>query len=112
MGLLWEALLTLLAALGLALLGGLVFGRLVHPVPGPELWVIIPGRGGGETVERDLRALMWLRGLGLLRCQVAVADLGLTAQGRELSLKLVSRWPDVALWPAGLLYELIVSEHT
>lgn len=112
MRLLWEALLTLLAALGLALLGGLLLGRLVHPVPGPGMWMIIPGRGEGETVERDLRALMWLRGLGLLRCQVAVADLGLTAQGRELSLRLVSRWPDVVLWPVGSLHELIRSEDT
>ncbi len=107
MRLLWEAVLTLLAAMGLALLGGLVFGRLLHPIPGPEVWVMIPGRGGGETLERDLRALMWLRGLGLLGCTVAIVDSGLTPQGRELSLRLASRWPDVVLCPAGCLQEMM-----
>lgn len=72
MQLLLEGCLTLLAALGLALLGGLLFGRLLRPVPGPELWTLVPGRGGGEELERDVRALMWLRGLGLLRCPVEI----------------------------------------
>lgn len=107
MRLLWEALLTLLAALGLALLGGLLFGRLLHPIPGPGLWVMIPGQGEGETLERDLRALMWLRGLGLLCCTVAIVDSGLTPQGRELSLRLASRWSGVVLWPAQSLDDLI-----
>ena len=68
---------------------------------------MIPGRGGGETLERDLRALMWLRGLGLLCCTVAIVDSGLTPQGRELSLRLASRWPDVVLWPASSLGDLV-----
>lgn len=111
MRLLFDAVLTLLSALGLALLGGLLFGRLLYPAPGPGLWVVIPGRGGGEGLERDLRALMWLRGLGLLRCRVAIADLGLTAGGRELALRLSSRWDDVVLWPARSLHELVEQEE-
>ena len=43
---------------------------------------------------------MWLRGLGLLRSPVLIVDVGLTPAGRELALRLASRWPEVALWPA------------
>ena len=44
MGLLWEALLTLLSALGLVLLGGLLLGRLLRPIPSDDLWILVPGR--------------------------------------------------------------------
>lgn len=106
-GILWDAALTLLSALGLVLLGGLLFGRLLHPMTGPDVLAVVPARGAGETVERDLRALMWLRSLGLLRCQVAVADLGLNREGRELVLRLSLRWSGVVLWPADRLEELL-----
>ena len=104
---LWDAALTLLSALGLALLGGLLFGRLICPAAGPGMWIVVPARGAGEGIEHSLRALMWLRGLGLLGGQVAVADLGLTAQGRETALRLVSRWEGAVLWPADRLEELL-----
>lgn len=107
MKLLWEGLLTLLSALGVALLGGLLFGRLVRPLPGPGLWVLVPGRGGGEQLERDLRGLAWLRGLGLLRGCVVIVDCGLDPEGRELALHLTRRWPEVALCSAGAVNKLI-----
>ena len=104
---LWDAALTLLSALGLALLGGLLFGRLFYPAAGPGVWTVVHARGEGEGLERSLRALMWLRGLGLLGGQVAVADLGLSAEGRELALRLVSRWNGAVLWPSDRLEELL-----
>lgn len=107
MRLLWDGLVTLLAALGLALLGGLLFGRLLRPIPGPDLWVVVPGRGGGEGLERELLALEWLCELGLLRCRVVVADLSLTVEGQELAQRLVGRWENVVLWPAQSLHELM-----
>ena len=54
-----------------------------------------------------MRAFVWLRSLGLLSCCVVIADLDLTAQGREVALRLALRWPEVVLWPAGDLPDYI-----
>lgn len=111
MGLLWEVLLSLLSALGLVLLGGLLFGRLLRPVPSGEMWVLIPGRGEGARLEQEVRVVMWLRGLGLLRCPVAIVDVDLTDEGRELAFRLLSRWNSVSLWPGSHLSELLKPEQ-
>ena len=100
MRILWEGLLTLLAAMGLALLGWVLFGRMVCPVPGGELVVILPGRDDGSTLERNVRGLMWLRGLGLLRCPVVIADAGLNPDGVRLAQLLASRWSGISVIPA------------
>ena len=42
----------------------------------------------------------WLRGLGLLRCPVVIADVSLTAEGRELAQRLAARWSEVSVVPA------------
>ena len=103
----WDVVLALLAGLGLLLPVWLAVGRLLRPAPGDRVWIIIPGRGDGETLERELRGLIWLRERGLLCCPLAVADQGLSREGRELALRLVRRWPDVVLWPAKHLDELL-----
>ena len=100
MWMLMEAVLTLLAALGLGFLVWLLFGRMLHPLPGSELTVLLPGRDDGTTLERDVRAIRWLRGLGLLRCPVVIADVSLTAEGRELARRLAARWSEVSVVPA------------
>lgn len=107
MELLLQGVLTLLCALGLALLGELVAGRLLCSAAGQDIWTVVPGRRDGEGLERNLRSLIWLRNLGLLRCPIAIADVDLTAEGRELALRLASRWPQTALWPADRLDELM-----
>ena len=100
MWILMEGMLTLLVALGLGFLVWLLFGRLLHPIPGSELTVLLPGRDDGATLERDVRAILWLRGLGLLRCPVVIADVSLTAEGRELAQRLAARWSEVSVVPA------------
>ena len=66
-----------------------------------------PCRGGGEELEQQVRSFLWLRGLGLLRCPIVIADVGLTPAGWELALRLTARWPGVILWPAGDLADYI-----
>ena len=58
------------------------------------------GRGEGEGLEQQVRCFIWLRSLGLLRCPVVIADVGLSPAGWELALRLTARWPEVILWPA------------
>lgn len=63
--------------------------------------------GGGEDLEQQVRSFLWLRGLGLLRCPILIADAGLTPAGWELALRLTARWPEVILWPASDLGDYI-----
>ena len=75
-------------------------GRLLRPIPHSAVYAVIPCRGDGEGMEQTVRALVWLRSLGLLNCPVILMDAGLSPMGRETALRLALRWPDVVLWPA------------
>lgn len=106
MEMIWDTLLAAVCVLGLAFVAWWLFGRLFRPMPGQGVRVLIPGRGGGGGPGADLRAFMWLRGLGL-DCPIIIADLGLTPKGWELALRLTARWPGVVLWPASDLPDYI-----
>ena len=107
MGIFRDAALALICVLGLAFVGWWLFGLLLRPLPGREAKVVIPGRGEGEALEQQVRSFLWLRGMGLLRCPIVIADMGLTSAGWELALRLTARWPGVILWPASDLGEYI-----
>lgn len=107
MGTFWDAALAVLCAAGLALVGCWLFGLLLSPLPGDDTCLVLPGRDGGDRLEQQVRACIWLRGLGLLSCPVVIADVGLTPQGWELALRLTARWPGVVLWPASELGDYI-----
>lgn len=107
MGTFWDALLAVICICGLALVGWWLFGLLLRPLPGREVKVVIPGRGGGEKLEQQVRSFLWLRGMGLLRCPLVIADAGLTPAGWELAARLTARWPEVILLPAGDLGDYI-----
>lgn len=99
MGELLDALLAAVCAMGLAFVAWWLFGLVLRPLPNWESRIILPGRGEGEQLEQQLRSLIWLRGLGLIRCPIIIADIDLTPQGWELALRLAARWPGVVLWP-------------
>lgn len=102
-----DVLLAIVCALGLALAGWWLLGLLLRPLPGRGTCLILPGHGGGEQLEQQVRACIWLRGLGLLSCPVVIADIDLTPQGWELALRLTARWPGVILWPVAELGDYI-----
>ena len=105
---LWmEGTLCVLCVLGLCALAWVLLGRLLRPIPEESFRVVIPGRGEGEGLEQTVRAIIWLRGLGLLNCPVVIATVDLTAEGWELALRLTTRWPGVVLWPVSALEEYI-----
>ena len=91
MGLMADVLLTAICVLGLAFLAWWLLGRMFRPIAEPCCRALIPGRGGGEELEQAVRALIWLRGLGLLNCPIVIADVDLTPQGREIALRLAAR---------------------
>ena len=103
-----EILLTAACAGGLTALLWWLFGRLLHPIPAqPGQVVFIPGRGMGDGLEQTLRAYIWLRSLGLLRCPILIADIDLTPEGQELARRMAARWPGVRLLPGEELAEYI-----
>ena len=107
MGTFWDIPLAVICAFGLAVVGWGLFGLLLRPRPGGEAWVVLPGRGEGEGLEQLVRSFIWLRGMGLLRCPIVIANVDLTPAGWELASRLTARWPEVALWPAAELGEYI-----
>ena len=94
----WEIVLTVLCLMGLGLLVWCLMGRLVCPVPGQEVLAVLEGQGDGGGLEQSVRALMWLRILGLLRCPVVIVDLGLDREGLAVAQRLALRWPVVDLY--------------
>ena len=107
MGLIHDVFWSALCAAGLALAGWWLLGRLLHPVSGEAACVLLSGRGSGLRLEQTVRAFVWLRGLGFVRCTILIADVDLDPEGRELALRLAARWPDVVLWPASRLSDYI-----
>lgn len=88
---------TVLAAAGLAVLLWWQVGRLLRPLPAPGVKIAVPGRGDGEQLEQTLRALYWLRGMGLLRGAIVIETEELTPAGRILAAELVRRYPAAEL---------------
>ena len=107
MGTFWDVLLAVICICGLALAGWWLFGLLLRPLPGREARVVLTGYGEGRELEQQVRSFIWLRSLGLLRCPIVIADVGLTPAGWELALRLTARWPEVILWPASDLGDYI-----
>ena len=110
MGVFWDGLLAAACAVGLAFVAWWLFGRLLRPIPRQRLYALVAGRGDGTDLEQSVRAFIWLRSLGLLRCPVVIADVDLTARGWEVALRLTARWPDVLLWLADHLGECVDRE--
>ena len=104
----FEAVLAFFAALGLFSLGWLLYGRLLFPAGrgNTPLYAVIAAQGDGETLEQDLRRLLWLReGRGAVA--IVVADAGLTPRGRSLAQRLLAPYPGAVLCPAARLGEYL-----
>lgn len=97
MGAFYETAGAVLAALSLGALLWWLLGRLLRPIPAPEVKVVVTGRDGGETLEQTLRWLHWLWGMGFLRGTVVIDTTALTEKGRALAAELTKRYPAAEL---------------
>lgn len=99
------------AALGLVTLAWLAFGHLLLPreLEQGRLYAVLPARGDGETLEQDLRRLLWLRDSGVARVPIVIADAGLSPQGRRVALALLGRYCGTVLCPMDQLSTYLTS---
>lgn len=91
--------------IGSAALLWYLFGRLLRPIRGERIWLVLPAQGDGAGLEETLRWLAWSRESGGVRGWAVILDRGLTPQGRELALNLARRWHWVSCCPPGCLEE-------
>lgn len=103
-----EALTAVICVLGLTGFLWWLLGRILRPLPGRGAFVLLQGRGEGADLEQTVRCFVWLRSLGMLNVPILIADLGLNARGREVALRLCTRWPGVILWPGADLNEYLL----
>lgn len=102
--------LALLAAVGLVLTGWLLLGRLLLPVGGKDgaaVCMVLPARGSGEGLEHTVAGLLWLRGGGLARFPIILADCGLDEAGLAVAGLLAQRESGVLLCPVSALAEYL-----
>ena len=104
-----EILAALLCAVGLLTLGWYLFGRLIATPGGygGQVYAVVPALGGGESLEHDVRELLWLRSGGRARFRVVIVDGGLDQEGRAVAAALLDRFPEVELCPAERLGDYI-----
>ncbi len=92
----WEILLALLGAIGLAACLRFAAGRLLYPVRGAL--IVLPARGDAQGLEHQLKGLSALSRDGQLAGEtVLVADLGLSPEGRAAAERLCRRYPALTL---------------
>ena len=93
MSMIWELLLTVLAAFGLVCLAWLAFGRLVLPVGqgGVRTVALVRASGAAEGLEQTVSGLLWLRRTGLWRGTVVIHDQGLSPEGLAAAMALAVR---------------------
>ncbi|MFI3250138.1 MAG: hypothetical protein R3Y07_04180 [Eubacteriales bacterium] len=91
-----DIIIVLLGSVTLILLGSLIVARLLLPCEG--VWLVVGATGDGGNLQQRLYGLMWLRGLGLLRCPIYVLCHNLTAEGELLTRHLKERWHSIILY--------------
>lgn len=106
-----EVLFALLAATGLLALVWLAFGRLLGPVGKVGRSVaVVPASGDGESLEQEVRGLLWLKSGNMAKFTVVIADCGLSDRGRTLAALLLEWEPTLVFCKAEELGKYIGGE--
>ena len=99
-----QAVLALLAAVGLLALGWTLFGWLLAPSEGDgPVYAVVPAAGEGAHLEQDVKRLLWLRGQQKKGFTIVIADGGLDPAGRAVAAALLTGATGVVVCPADQL---------
>ncbi len=103
-----EILAAVTAAAGLLALGWMLLGRLFLPAGAADtVLAVVRATGDAQTLEQDVRSLLWLKRSGMAGFTVVVADCGLTDRGRALAGLLEQREGELLFCPENQLGELL-----
>ena len=106
-----QAVLALLAAVGLLALGWTLFGWLLAPSEGDgPVYAVVPAAGEGAHLEQDVKRLLWLRGQQKKGFTIVIADGGLDPAGRAVVAALLTGATGVVVCPAERLGEYITEK--
>lgn len=102
-----EIVIAFLAAGGLLVLGWFLFGRLLVPVAGENVFAVVRAKGSGERLEHDVAGLMWLRSGGLARVTIVIVDDGLDSMGLAVAAALLERDNGIRFCRRGELEDIL-----
>ena len=106
-----QAVLALLAAIGLLALGWVLFGWLLAPAEGAgPVYAVVPAAGEGAHLEQDVKRLLWLRGRQKGGFTIVIADGGLDPAGRAVAAALLKCASGVVVCPADQLSRYITEK--
>ena len=74
----------ILMAAGVLLFLWCLWGWFLLPLNDDAVQLVLNARENADDLERQLRALCWLRGSSLLRGKIVIVDDGLSETGRDL----------------------------
>lgn len=80
----------------LLLFMGVCVGRALLPISGA--WIVVTAQGDGEELEQKIYALLWLQGLGVIRCPICILEDHLSDKGRRITKKVLQRWEEITFW--------------
>lgn len=107
----FQAILALLAAVGLLTLAWVFFGKLLLPVSGARgggaVYAVLPVQGSAETLEHDIQGLTWIRSGDAARFTIVIADNGLNETGRAVARALMAQRSGTVLCPLEYLGEYL-----
>lgn len=107
----FEILIVILAVCGVLMLIWCITGLMLRPLGGRALRMVYPARGEAEPMEHALRGAAWLREVGLISCDVFIADCGMSEAARQRAEILCKRLEFVHLVPEAQLPEILGSER-
>lgn len=106
-----QAVLALLAAIGLLTLGWTLVGWLLAPAEGDgPVYAVVPAAGEGAHLEQDVKRLLWMRGREKNGFTIVIADGGLNPAGRAVAAALLNGATGVVVCPAQRLSEYITEK--
>ena len=106
-----QAVLALLAAVGLLALGWTLFGWLLAPSEGDgPVYAVVPAAGEGAHLGQDDQRLLWLRGQQKEGFTIVIAGGGVGPAGRAVAAALLTGATGVVVCPAERLGEYITEK--
>ncbi len=96
-----------LAVCGVFLIAWAIFEALLMPLPERDTCMLVYLHGDVAQVQQCIRACRWLRERRGVRGQMLFVDRGLTPEGRQSAVRMMSEEPSLFLCADGEEYTIL-----